>query len=117
MSEIYDPTLPPIGPVKALHHLLHHLCDSGVRAVQDSRVGVALKDYRSVADSLDSLRGIVEPVEADDVVSHVAGSIKSVPSALGKDNHWDRFQSHFLEPWREMLGNVFQIWLGELFER
>lgn len=116
MAQVDNPTLVSAMPIKALHHLLDDLGDGLMGPVEDTRVSVTLENHGPVANNLDGLGGVVQPVQADDIVAHVAGGVESVPCALGEDNHGDGLETHLLEAKRQVLGDVGQVGLGEGLE-
>lgn len=116
MSQVNNPSLVSTMPIKALDHLLNDLGDGLMGTIQNARVGVTLDDHGSVTNDLNGLGGIVEPVQADDVVAHVAGGVEGVPGALGEDDHGDGLETHFLEAGGKVLGDVSQVGLGEGLE-
>lgn len=116
MPKVHNPPPLPVRPVVPLDHLLDHLSDGDVRPVENARIRVSLDGNRAVPDRLEDILWAVQPVEADDVVAKIAGGIKSVPCALGEDNHGDGIQTELLEFPREMLGDISKVWLGEFLE-
>ena len=116
MSKVDDPSLLPVVPIEALHHILDDLSNGLVRPVKDTGVGVALDSNGPVADSLEHFGRVVEPVKADDVVSQVASGVQRIPCALGEDDHGHGVQTHLFELGGQMLGDVGQVGLGELLE-
>lgn len=90
MTEVDNPPLFSARPPKAFDHVLDHLGDGGVGSVQHARIGIALDHNLAVANDLDSLGRVVEPVKTDNIVPHVAHGIQGVPLPLGEDNHGNR---------------------------
>lgn len=116
VSQVDDPALVSAMPIKALDHLLDDLGDGLVASVKNARVGVALDDHGPVTNNLDGLRRVVQPVQADHVVAHVAGGVEGVPRALGEDDHGDGLETHLLKAQRQVLGDVGEVGGGELLE-
>lgn len=115
MAEVCNPPLLSVA-VEALDHGLDSLRHALMGTVQDAGVGVALESNAPVAANLDSLGGILEPVEANDVVANVNNGVESVPGALGEDGHGHALQVHLGELLGEVLGDVGQVRLAELLE-
>lgn len=116
MAQVDDPALVSAMPIEAPDHLLDNLGDGLVGAIQDARVSVTLDDHGPVTDDLDGLRGVVQPVEANHVVAHVAGGVEGVPCALGEDDHGHGLETHLLQAKGQVLGDVSKVGRGEFLE-
>lgn len=101
MAEVGNPSL--VADPETLNHVLDGRRNGSLGAVQNTGVSVTLEGNFAAATDLDSISGLLHPVQADNVVAQVARLVQCVPRALGEDGHGNALEAEALKLLGELL--------------